>query len=102
MVDAMDLDRPVETTISIEGPATIYEAKALRETLRQALARPGTLNIDLGNSGKWDLAGLQLLISCVRSGQSQGRNVRLTRVPKVCAEIAERSGLSQWLRSVSE
>jgi ABC-type transporter Mla MlaB component len=98
----MALDRPVEMTISIEGPATIYEVKALRETLRQALAKPGSLNIDLGESGKWDIAGLQLLISCVSSGQTQGRTVHLLRVPRICAEIAERSGLAQWLSSVSK
>jgi ABC-type transporter Mla MlaB component len=102
MIDAMALDRSNEITISIEGPATIYEVKALREMMRQALRKPGSLKIDLGESGKWDLAGLQLLISCVRAGQSDGRTVRLLRVPRLCTEVAERSGLAQWLNSVTE
>lgn len=88
--------------IAIEGPATIYEVKALRETLLQTLSKGGNLQIDLGASGKWDLAGLQLLISCVKSAQHQGRTARLHRVSGICAEVAERSGLSDWLSSVSE
>jgi ABC-type transporter Mla MlaB component len=98
----MALDRRVEVTVPIEGPATIYEVKALRETLLQGLARAENLLIDLGDSGKWDLAGLQLLVSCVRTAQSQGRSVRLKRAPRVCTEVAERSGLLKWLGSVTE
>ena len=98
----MAVDQPEFKTITLEGPTTIYEASALRETLREAMAEGKDLRIDLGESGRWDLAGLQLLISCVKTGQSKGRTVRLLRVPKVCAEIADRSGLSDWLRTVSE
>ena len=89
-------------TIALEGPATIYEALALRVMLREAMAEGRDLRIDLGESGRWDLAGLQLLISCVKTGQSKGRTVRVLRVPKVCAEIADRSGLADWLRTISE
>jgi ABC-type transporter Mla MlaB component len=102
VVRAMALDQGEFKTITVEGPATIYEAAALRETLREALAQGTDLRIDLGESGRWDLAGLQLLISAVNTGQSQGRTVRFLRVPKVCAEIADRSGLADWLHAVSE
>jgi len=98
----MAVGQPQFKTIALEGPATIYEALALRVRLREAMAEGKDLRIDLGQSGRWDLAGLQLLISCVKTGQSKGRIVRLLRVPKVCAEIADRSGLADWLRSVSE
>ena len=98
----MTLDRTDDVMITIEGPATIYEVKSLRETLLQGLAAGGDLRLDLGETGKWDLAGLQLMISCVRTAQSQGRTARLLRVPMSCAEVAERSGLSKWLNSVSD
>lgn len=98
----MTLDQSDDLLIAIEGPATIYEVKALRETLLQALSKGGTLHIDLADSGKWDLAGLQLLISTIRTAQSQGRTALLHRVTRICAEVAERSGLSDWLRSVSD
>jgi ABC-type transporter Mla MlaB component len=98
----MAVERPDLKTISFEGPATIYEVSAHRETLREALAEGKNLRIDLGDSGKWDLAGLQLLISCVKTAERQGLTVRLARVPRVCAKIAERSGLSAWLDAVSD
>jgi ABC-type transporter Mla MlaB component len=98
----MELDQPGPKTIEIEGPATLYEVATLHKALREALSRGQDLLLDLRGSGKWDLAGLQLLISCIRTGQSLGRTVRLVNVPRVCAEIAERSGLAGWLRSVSE
>jgi ABC-type transporter Mla MlaB component len=98
----MAIERPDLKTISFEGPATIYEVSARRETLREALTEGKNLRIDLGSSGKWDLAGLQLLVSCVKTAEHHGLTVLLARVPKVCAEIAERSGLSVWLDSVSE
>ena len=98
----MAVERPDLKKISFEGPATIYEVSAHRETVRQALAQGKNLRIDLGDSGKWDLAGLQLLISCVKTAEHHGLTVRLARIPRVCAEIAERSGLSAWLDAVSE
>jgi len=88
-------------TIALEGPATIYEVAALRESLGEALERTHHLTIELGDSGKWDLAGLQILVSCVNTARKQGRSVQLSKVPKVCEEVAERSGLKEWLDSVS-
>jgi ABC-type transporter Mla MlaB component len=98
----MSVDRPDLRSVGLEGPATIYEVSALREILREELAAGGDFRIDLGDTGKWDLAGLQLLVSCVRTGRSRGRDIRLTRIPRVCEEIAERSGLAEWLRDVSD
>lgn len=93
---------PTDVTVAIEGSATIYDVKSLRETLLAGLGESGDVRIDLAGSGKWDLAGLQLLISCVNTVRSQGRAVRLSGVPRLCAEVAERSGLSDWIHSVSE
>ncbi len=98
----MAVERPDLKTVAFDGPATIYEVAALRETLREALAEGKNLRIDLGDSGKWDLAGLQLLVSCVKTAVRQGLAVRLVRVPRVCVEIAERSGLSTWLAAVAD
>ena len=102
VVYTMAVDRPDFETFALEGPATIYEVSALRESLRLALSQGKDLRIDLGETGKWDLAGLQLLISCIKTGLAQGRTVRVARTPDVCVEIAERCGLADWLRSVME
>jgi ABC-type transporter Mla MlaB component len=92
---------PVEDkTILITGPVTVYEVGTVRETLRDALADGKPVRIDLSDSGPWDVAGLQLLISCVKSGGERSQVVHVVNAPGVCVELAERSGLSEWLRSV--
>jgi ABC-type transporter Mla MlaB component len=98
----MAVGRPEFMTVSLKGAATIYEVSALRDTLREALIEGKNLRIDLADTGKWDLAGIQLLVSCVNTGQNNGQTVRLSGVPKPCAEIAARSGLSAWLDALAE
>lgn len=89
---------PKETkTVVLSGPVTLYEVLAVRETLQTAVAEGKHLRIDLSNSGEWDLAGVQLLISCTKSAESRDRTVRLVNTPRGCVEIAERAGLSDWL-----
>jgi anti-anti-sigma regulatory factor len=84
----------------LTGPITLYEVSAVRESLSMALAEGKPLRIDLSDSGPWDLAGLQLIVSCVKTARLRDREARVINVPKVCAEIAERSGLAAWLQSV--
>jgi ABC-type transporter Mla MlaB component len=93
-------DLPEGAEYVLTGPVTLYEVSAIREALRSALAGGQPLRIDLGESGPWDIAGLQLLISCVRSGRRRGQAIRVVNPPRSCTDIAERSGLSGWLRSV--
>ena len=90
-----------EKTILLTGPITLYEVATVRETLRAALVEGGPLRIDLKDAGPWDIAGLQLLIACVRSGRSPDQSVRLASPPRGCLDLAERSGLIDWLHSVS-
>ena len=99
----MAVEQSEVKTILLTGPITLYEVSAVRETLRKALAEGKQLRIDLTDSGPWDLAGLQLLISCVPTARGFGIGpVRVVGVPASCAEIAERSGLSDWFLSVRE
>ena len=97
---------PVEPTepktISLTGPITLYEVSAVRETLRSALLEGKQLRIDLGDSGPWDLAGIQLLISCAKTARKRDQVVGLVNIPKGCTDIAERSGLGDWLRGLGE
>ncbi|MDG3007148.1 STAS domain-containing protein [Paludisphaera mucosa] len=89
-------------TVALDGPVTIYEVAGLREAFREALAEGVDLRVELDESTKWDLAGLQLLISCVQTARADGRSLTLAKVPRACVEAAERSGLSRWLDSTSE
>ncbi len=98
----MAVDQTEVTTIPLTGPITLYEVSAVCETLRKALGEGKQLRIDLTDSGPWDLAGLQLLVSCAHSARIRDLPVRVVGVPASCAQIAERSGLSEWLLSVRE
>jgi ABC-type transporter Mla MlaB component len=98
----MAAERSETKTILLTGPITLYEVSAVRQTLRLALAEGKRLRIDLRDSGPWDLAGLQLLISCEKTARDRGQTVHLVNIPGVCTEIAERSGLSKWLLTVRE
>jgi ABC-type transporter Mla MlaB component len=95
-------DPPQGNEHVLTGPVTLYEVAAVREALRSALAERKLLRINLGESGPWDIAGLQLLISCVKSGRRRGQEVRVVNPPRSCSDTAERSGLSEWLRLVGE
>ena len=93
----MAADDAGPTTFVLSGPANLYEAEEIREALQAVVAEANDLRIDLETAGPWDVAGLQLLIAALASGAKTGHTVRLINVPRVCVEIAERSGLSDWL-----
>ena len=93
---------PESKTVVLTGPITLYEVAAVCETLRGAMADGKQLRIDLNDTGPWDLAGLQLLISCARSARNREQAIRLSGVPASCAQVAQRSGLFDWLKSVQE
>ena len=89
-------------TVGLDGPVTIYEVAGLKEAFCKALAEAVDLRVELDESTKWDLAGLQLLVSCVKTVRAEGRRLTLAKVPRACVEAAERAGLSAWLESVTE
>lgn len=88
--------------LMLSGPLTLYESSSVRELLLAAVSEATSLEIDLRATGPWDLAGLQLLVSVVASGTKAGLPVRLIHVPRVCQEVAERSGLADWLKMASD
>ncbi|MFO0951001.1 MAG: STAS domain-containing protein [Isosphaeraceae bacterium] len=88
--------------MTLSGPVTLYESAEVREALLAVLAEGKDLRINLDASGPWDLAGLQLLIATQASAERAGLSVRFTHVPGVCREVAQRSGLSEWLDEVSD
>lgn len=98
----MEAGGPDIHAMSISGPVTLYEASVVRDALIAALEEGKALRIDLDESGPWDVAGLQLLVSVVETGRKAGRDVRFVRVPGVCREVAERSGLADWLAGAAD
>ena len=68
-------------TILLTGPITLYEVSAVRESLSMAVAEGKSLRIDLSDAGPWDLAGLQLIISCVKTAHNRNREASLDQRP---------------------
>jgi ABC-type transporter Mla MlaB component len=93
---------PEWKAVVLTGPITLYEVSAVCETLRGALSDGNPIRIDLGDTGPWDLAGLQLMISAAATARDRDLAIRLVGVPASCAQVAARSGLSDWLASVQE
>jgi ABC-type transporter Mla MlaB component len=85
-------ERPV-TTVALAGPVTQTEVTRCRDSLLDGLARGRGLRIELAGSGPWDVAGLQLLLAAIASGQRAGSPVALAGVPNVLTAIAERAAL---------
>jgi ABC-type transporter Mla MlaB component len=98
----MAVEQTEYKTIRLTGPITLYEVSSVRESLRKALVEGKQLSLDLSDAGPWDLAGVQLLVSFVKTARDRDRHGRLVNVPKVCVEIAERCGLAEWLRASQE
>ena len=98
----MTTDDPDALTVVLSGPVTVYESAEARETLLAALAVGKDVRVHLETSGPWDVAGVQLLLATVASARKAGRTARLTMVPGVCRDVAERSGLGDWLESATD
>ncbi len=98
----MPVEQAEHRTIRLTGPITLYEVGTVRETLRKGIADGKPICLELSDSGPWDLAGIQLLVSFLKTVRDQGQPGRLAGVPRVCGEIAERCGLADWLRAYHE
>lgn len=87
-------------TVALAGPVTIAEAPRWREELAAAFAAATAVRLDLGESGPWDLSGLQLLISSQAQARKEGDTLEIVRVPRSCWSLAESAGLSAALSPV--
>ena len=85
------------TTVEVTGPVTLAEVAHWRGALADGLGQGQGLRLDLGGSGPWDLAGVQLLLATVASGKRTGRPIVLAHVPNVLMAIAERAALLDGL-----
>lgn len=61
---------------AIEGELTIFAARALRETLLNALQDGDEVEIDLSGVNEMDSAGLQLMIAAKREAMAQNKSLR--------------------------
>jgi anti-anti-sigma regulatory factor len=81
------------------GPVDLTQAPRWRDALIQALAEGYDIRIDLSDTGPWDLAGLQLMISSLASARRVGRHVQVVELPRVFRDVCERAGLLELFDS---
>ncbi len=85
----------VGSLLRVSGPVTLEHAERWRESL---LAHRGDLRLDLSESGPWDMAGLQLILSAMKT--ERGRILK--RVPAMLLEVANSAGTLDVLEAVIE
>ena len=75
----------------------IYSAGDLLATIREAMAKPGGLSIDLRGSARIHTAALQLVVSAARACAESGRDFGLCGVSPGVAELLRLTGLGRVL-----
>lgn len=65
---------------------TIFQAAQLWPALAEALQQSALQEMDLGQVGEFDCAGLQLLLMCKRLAAAGGRNLQLINHSAAVAE----------------
>ena len=65
------------TTLTLDGPLTIYEAGEAKARLIGALQRAASLDVDLAMVTEIDTAGVQLLVLAKKEAAAAGKTARL-------------------------
>jgi ABC-type transporter Mla MlaB component len=86
-----------EPAIAITGPMTLAECEAGRTALLAAMVSGGDVRLDLSGSGPWDLAGLQVVLSAVKTARAAGRSLTLLRAPEGFSQVAEKAASIEFL-----
>jgi anti-anti-sigma factor len=80
--------------LSITDDLTIYHALELKNTLLDALATTGELELDLSEVGEMDTAGLQLLILLKKEAQRAGKCVRIVAHSQAVSHVIDLCNLA--------
>ena len=86
-----------EHVLCLSGPMNLAECGPARRAIVAAMSRGADLRLDLAGSGPWDLAGLQLVLSAVKTARAEGRTAVLTRVPDGFVQVAKAAGCMEFL-----
>lgn len=84
-------------TIRIEGDLAIAEVAAAKAELVAALASGSALELDLGDIGACDTAGVQLLLMVRASARGQGKSLAAPRQSPAFQASLDRVGIPTGL-----
>lgn len=84
------------TALRIDGEMTIYRAGELKQTLLDALAGQGALDIDLAGVTEIDTAGVQLLMLAKKTAQERQCELRLGAHSEAVTQVFELLNLATY------
>lgn len=89
------------TVVTLTGPVTMSEVPRHREALLAAIQSGGDLRLDLAAAGPWDLAGLQLVLSAIKTVRQAKRRISLDGATDEFQAVAEKAAAIDCLDGVA-
>lgn len=83
--------------LRLDGELTIYRAQELRQTLLQALAQPGDLQLDLSEVSELDSSAVQLLLATRLDALAAGKCFAIPAASEPVRQVLHLMGLGALL-----
>lgn len=81
-------------SMKVEGPMSIYEAKALHEELLACFEEGPGLELDLRGVTDCDMAGVQILWAAYKMAEKEKKRFSVSGVPQTFLDVLQRAGLN--------
>lgn len=86
--------KEIEKTLKLEGNLTIYEAEALRESLKVALEDADILEFDISDVRECDTSGLQLLCSVKKTAVQKDKIICISMTSEAVRDAMTLTGIT--------
>ncbi len=83
--------------LRLDGELTIYRAQELRQTLLDALAQPGDLQLDLSEVSELDSSAVQLLLATRLDALAAGKQFAIPAASEPVRQVLDLMGLDTLL-----
>lgn len=94
---SFSLTTPSPDTLAVSGDLTFATAAGALESARGELDRGSQTVLDLGGLSHADSAGLATVLALLAHARTQGRAIKVARVPEGLQALARVSGVDELL-----
>lgn len=84
-----------DRVVVVEGELTVFAVHLLKDSLLEALSKPGPLTVDLHGVSEVDGAGIQMLLAARREAAQRGTELTFAGHAPVVVEAIELIGLGR-------
>lgn len=84
-----------QVTIKIDGSMSIYDVAGIHKKILTSFTENTTVNIDLSEVNSCDVAGIQLLLSAIKTGKESGNRIILSDISETIQQTARLVGVQQ-------